>query len=115
MGELPPSLLGHAWEGNVRELRNVVERALALSPSATDASQLRWQIALAPMAQTEPLSVRADLEYADAKQRLLDAFELRYLRDLWARSDGNLSEAARISGVDRKHLRSLLKRQQIID
>jgi len=114
-GELPPALLGHGWPGNVRELRNVVERALALSPAATSVADLRWSLALAPTAQAEPLALRADLPYAEAKERLLDAFEQRYLRDLWARADGNLSEAARISGVDRKHLRTLLRRQQIID
>jgi len=114
-GDLPPALLGHGWPGNVRELRNVVERALALSPGAATLGDLRWSLALAPTAQSEPLSLRADLPYADAKERLLDAFEQRYLRDLWARTDGNLSEAARISGVDRKHLRMLLRRQKIIE
>jgi len=105
-------LVAHDWPGNVRELRNVIDRAVALSPGATGFGDLR--LALTPTASEEPLAVRGDLPYADAKQLVLAAFERRYLRDVWVRAEGNLSAAARIAEMDRKHLRTLLRKHGII-
>ena len=105
-------LIAHPWPGNVRELRNVIDRAVALSPGASGFAGLR--IAAAPSATDDPLGVRADLPYAEAKQAVLTAFEQRYLRDLIARCEGNISAASRASGIDRKHLRMLLRRQGLI-
>ncbi len=101
-------LTAHAWPGNVRELRNVIDRALALTPGATSFDELR--IAVAPLAAGDELAVRTDLPYAEAKQALLTAFERRYLADVLAREGGNISAAARAADLDRKHLRTLLKR-----
>ena len=105
-------LMAHSWPGNVRELRNVIDRALALSPGARGFADLRLQ--MTPTVVEDPLGVRADLPYAEAKQALLAAFEQRYLRDLIARAEGNISAASRASGIDRKHLRMLLRRQGLI-
>lgn len=58
--------------------------------------------------------MRSDLEYAEAKGAVLHAFEARYLRDVLTRCEGNISAAARESGLDRKHLRSLLRRHALI-
>jgi len=86
----------------------VIERALVLSPGASSFAELRLQTA--PGAGEDPLAVRGDLPFAEAKQAVLNAFELRYLRDLLARVEGNLSAAARVADMDRKHLRTLLRR-----
>ena len=106
MGPTSSLLFAHDWPGNVRELRNALERALALSPDATDFAALK--LSLEPGgAGEDPLGVRTDLPFAEAKRALLDAFERRYLRDLLARTEGNVSAAAREAGLDRKHFRSL--------
>ena len=67
-----------------------------------------------PNAHSDPLSVRADLPYAEAKRRLLEAFELRYLRDVIERCEGNISAASRAAELDRGYLRSLLRRHHLI-
>ncbi len=105
-------LMVHGWPGNVRELRNVVERALALSPDAHSFSELR--ISVSPTSSATPLSVRSDLPFSEAKQAVIDEFERRYLADLFVRCDGNISAAAREAELDRKHLRNLLRRHEII-
>jgi DNA-binding NtrC family response regulator len=108
-GEGLQRLHAHDWPGNVRELRNVIDRAVALSPGAERFEQLR--LGLQPIhASGEPLTVRTDLPFADAKAALIEELERRYLRELWVQSDGNLSAAARRAGLDRKHLRTLLRR-----
>lgn len=105
-------LSGHSWPGNVRELRNVLERALALAPSARSFEELRPS--LQPVGSGPELPLRTDLPFSEAKQSVIDHFERHYLRDVLARAHGNLSEAARQAGVDRKHFRTLAKRHGLL-
>ncbi|WP_428267969.1 sigma 54-interacting transcriptional regulator [Haliangium sp.] len=102
-------LMAHDWPGNVRELRNVIDRAVALSPGSEGFAGLR--VSVGPgSGDDDPLPVRSDLGYVAAKEALVSAFERRYLRDVMARCEGNLSAAARASGLDRKRLRALLRK-----
>jgi DNA-binding NtrC family response regulator len=99
----------HTWLGNVRELRNVIERACALSHGT------RLEI-------DEALDERpagggggaaagyADLPFKEAKAQVIENFERDYIRTLLKRHEGNLSAAARAAEVDRKHLRELLRK-----
>ena len=104
----------HQWPGNVRELRNVIDRALALAPGATSFADLR--LSVGPSASlTDALAVRTDLPFAEAKQAVVQSFERRYLRDLFAREGGNVSATARAAGLDRKHTRTLLRRCGLLD
>jgi DNA-binding NtrC family response regulator len=106
-------LMAHAWPGNVRELRNVLERALALSPGARSFAEL--SLSLGQSGAAAELALRTDLPFAEAKAELLQAFERRYLQDVLARAAGNQSEAARLAGMDRKHLRRLLVRCGLLE
>ena len=105
-------LMAHTWPGNIRELRNVIDRAIAMSPNANSFKELR--ITVSPLSGEQTLSVRTDLAFTEAKQRLLQTFELRYLSDVFARCEGNISAASRESGLDRKHLRTLLRKHALI-
>jgi DNA-binding NtrC family response regulator len=100
-------LFAHDWPGNVRELRNVVDRALALSPGASTFAELRVSVPDASLTADDGLAVRTDLPFHEAKELVVSTFERRYLADLLARHEGNLSAAARAAGLDRKHLRRL--------
>jgi DNA-binding NtrC family response regulator len=106
-------LMAHPWPGNLRELRNVIDRAIALSPGATVFGDLK--VAITPQAADEALSVRTDLPFTEAKAAVLQNFELRYLRDVLQRCEGNISAAARESELDRKHLRSLLRKYGLVN
>jgi DNA-binding NtrC family response regulator len=105
-------LVAHDWPGNARELRNVLDRALALAPRATKLDELPLP-PLSGARSESALAVRADLPFSEAKQRVIDAFEKAYLEDLLARTHGNLSEAARVAQVDRKHLRELCEKHGV--
>jgi DNA-binding NtrC family response regulator len=106
-------LTAQPWPGNVRELRNAVDRALALSPGARSFSELRWYVP-GDMSEKSGLEVDTERPFAAAKQAIVDAFEHRYLRALLDRVDGNISAAARSSELDRKHLRTLLRKHGLI-
>jgi DNA-binding NtrC family response regulator len=105
-------LMAHSWPGNVRELRNVLERALALSGRVDSFGELR--LAVDPHGSDAPLVVRTDMGFTEAKQRVIDAFEKRYLADVFARCDGNISASARAADMDRKYLRKLLERHNLL-
>jgi len=51
-----------------------------------------------------------DQPFKEAKQRMVDQFEVEYLRALMRRNGGNISQGARASGLTRFHLRELLKK-----
>ncbi|HVV48538.1 MAG TPA: sigma 54-interacting transcriptional regulator [Polyangia bacterium] len=100
----------HPWMGNVRELRNVVERACALSRGRElvidDALEERPAGRGAGLAEGPDI----DLPFKEAKAHVVDAFERAYIEALLKRHDGNLSAAARAAEIDRKHLRELLRK-----
>ena len=97
----------YGWPGNVRELRNVLARAVALSSPGTRFADL--PILLGATAASPPgPTVTADRPFLDAKVELVEGFERAYLRDLLARHGDNLAHAARVAGVERKHLYRLL-------
>jgi DNA-binding NtrC family response regulator len=101
-------LVEHSWPGNVRELRNVVLGTLALGEAP----------ALGPpvQAQTErhpaPGSL-LELAFRDAKRKVVDEFELAYVRALLERSGGNIRQAARDARMDRSYLMELVKRHRL--
>jgi len=101
--ELPREVLAllerHDFPGNVRELRNIVERCLTLPGSAAN-DLLHAGISSRPAAPES--DARWSLPFHDAKGRLTDDFERAYLERLIARHNGNISEAARASGLSRQ-------------
>ncbi|MCB1298176.1 MAG: sigma-54-dependent Fis family transcriptional regulator, partial [Microthrixaceae bacterium] len=98
------------WPGNVRELRNVITRAVALAGPDDDFGALPILLRPTMAAADEPPAVRADRPFGEAKAELIDRFERDYLTDLLRRADGNLSQAARLAGLERKYLYRLLER-----
>ena len=102
------AMLKHRWPGNVRELRNVLERASLLSRGATIQSS---DVAVAAEVQGQGSLPQGS--FMQAKHAVLDGFERDYLRRLLKDSVGNVSEAARQAGLDRKNLQVLLKKHQL--
>ncbi len=106
--ELLARLQSAAWLGNVRELRNYLERCLILSTDTLDGegggddARSEGQLAIDPTAP-----------YAIERERVLAEFERRYFRKLLALHDGKVSRAASAAGMDRRYLYRLLHRHGI--
>ncbi len=105
------ALVRHDWPGNLRQLRNVVERAMALSGGRTISAELFGLEEEVPGAS--PAGGGANdvlLPFKAAKGRLVEAWEHDYLKELMTRCEGNVSLAARRAGVNRVHLHRLLRK-----
>ncbi|ADO73830.1 sigma-54-dependent transcriptional regulator [Stigmatella aurantiaca] len=109
------ALTVNRWTGNVRELENVIERAVVLtSNEVLDVEDLPPGFQEAPQAGS-PVEVfsLAHLPYAQAKRLAMRAFERRYLTALLEKNNNNVSSAARAAGVDRSNFRRLLKQYEV--
>jgi DNA-binding NtrC family response regulator len=97
------------WPGNVRELRNVITRAVALAGPDDDFQSLPF-VLRPTVAAPEATTARADRPFHEAKDEVIARFEREYLTDLVQRAGGNLSQAARIAGLERKFLYKVMER-----
>jgi DNA-binding NtrC family response regulator len=102
-------LTGRSWQGNVRELRNFIERAVVLaSPEVlTEASAGPTQVGGAGQA------IQFDHTYAEARDAWVTTFEREYVQAALKRSGGNVAKAARDCQVDRAYLFRLIKKHDL--
>ena len=91
-------LQAHAWPGNIRELRNLMERVAFLSP--TDRVEPE-DLAFILSPDREPAS--GGTENAGLSEAT-DHFQREYIRQAIKRVKGNMSEAARLLGLHRSNL-----------
>jgi two-component system, NtrC family, response regulator HydG len=99
----------YRWPGNVRELHNAVARLLALGHLAhVEAGQPSSTVALGRDAIDDILAL--ELPLTQARDRLVEEFERRYVKRVLARHDGNVAEAATASGIARRYFQLLRAR-----
>jgi len=113
-GPVLERLIAYGWPGNVRELRNVIARAVALAPPNAAFDQLPVLLRSGATAPSEAPLARADTPYHEARASLLARFDRDYLTDLMRRDGDNLSQAARVAGLERKYLYKLLERAGLL-
>ncbi|HET9275563.1 MAG TPA: sigma-54 dependent transcriptional regulator, partial [Gemmatimonadales bacterium] len=91
-------LRAHPWAGNVRELRNVIERAVVVADSSVLCSHHlpeEWRTpGVFPAAPAAPADVHGSLSEMEA----------RYIAQVLDHTHGHIGEAARILGVHRNTL-----------
>ncbi len=102
----------HDWPGNIRELRNVIERAVSLSDSGS-LSTLDFPVRLKDEPGTAGPFVANHLPYKEAKDAWLVHFEKTYLIELLRRNQHNISRAALDAGIPRQTLHRLIKKHGI--
>ena len=104
--EVMNAFLHHRWEGNIRELENVIERAVAV----TEGSEIAMRDLPAGFHELSPgITAMADTPlrpFSTAKEE----FEREYLRALLLQASGNISQASRMSEIPRPNLYEKLKK-----
>lgn len=92
------AMKAYSWPGNVRELQNLIHRLVILADdNSIDAPDL-------------PESFRYSALRSKGLDRTLEEVEREYITNVLAATANNISQAARILGIDRKTLREKLKK-----
>jgi len=95
-------LLGHAWPGNIRELRNMMERLAYLTDGAKiDAKDLDF----VNSPQSGDSAIPMDLPLTEATRQ----FQVDYINRHIERSKGNMTDAAAKMGLHRSNLYRKMK------
>ena len=107
--ELMDLLLRRNWEGNVRELENIINRAILLSTGdVIKPHEIGWTAELPDIC-----AVGSDIHgmhYKEAKEEVLRHFHAEYLGELLRRNNGNVTHSARECGMERQALQQILRR-----
>ena len=102
------ALSAYPWPGNVRQLKNVLDRAATL---AAGDGVLRPDVLGIGVVAAQPLPPPdPDIPFRDAKERLIEVWEAEYVKNLLERCGGNVTQAARVAGLDRAHLYRILRK-----
>ena len=105
-------LQNHSWPGNIRELRNLVERLVIMTPgSEVDADQLAALLS-APETVQGSEGMVVDIPEGDEGllKRATDAAERQVVLQELEAAGWNVSQAARVLGIDRANLHRKIKR-----
>ncbi len=103
-----------------------VRHSTLVREAATIAADRPWSVRRGAEGGRAPAAARAEpardvlvelsqMPYAEAKRRLVALFDDTYTRELLRRAEGNMSEAARLAGLDRSNFRRLVKRNKADD
>ena len=129
--ELMRELLTRPWRGNVRELRNFVDRARALGATEALAMSSQRDIIAAPevsaasgapsaTASNPPPTTMSltdarmfEQAYKDFRETWIDSGEKEYVRRLLLRHDRNVAAAAREAEVDRTYIYRLIRKHEL--
>ena len=113
--EAMAALQSYEWPGNVRQLRNVVERTIILTPrerlDRIEADMLPPEILNGRIAGDSGISALMGVPLREAREN----FEREYLRVQIRRFSGNISRTAAFIGVERSALHRKLKLLGMVD
>jgi len=86
----------YSWPGNIRELENVVQRAVIMCDGKITLEQL-------------PDELKYKIDFPQKGFKTLEAKEKEYIQEVLLSTQGNKTKAAEILGINRKTLREKLK------
>jgi DNA-binding NtrC family response regulator len=108
------TLINHEWPGNVRQLKNVVERLVIITDSRIlDSQNLtdHWEMKPSHLPDAVPKTLE---ELKSVKRHLLEnqfgQIEKNFLQKALSVSEGNIAQAARQVGMQRSNFSVLMKK-----
>ena len=111
-------LMAFDWPGNVRQLRNVIERAMILSegdtispkdlPILSENGDLEYLVEHTPTTNEELKQIKKEI-----RQKAVQKIEKNFLLNALMKNDWNVTHAAKNTGLQRTNFQSLMKKHQI--
>ena len=102
------------WPGNIRELQNVIERAVSLSDGGIiTVKDLPDNIVVRGFSLAEKANLKVRTTFKDAKKEWLSSFEKEYLVELLRRNNNNITKASEEAGIPRMTIYRMIKKYQI--
>ena len=103
------------WPGNVRELENILHREFLLADGkCITIDEIESLTRERRCIQGDRrLQKMFDQPMVKAKNNLINDFEQQYLSSALDRADGNISEAARLAGKERRTFTRLLEKYDL--
>lgn len=110
--ELMDIFLKKTWEGNIRELENVILQGILFSTSGE----------IKPrdvgIKKETPNNIAADpdideMQYKVAKEEMLKRFNAQYIGQCLKKCEGNVTHAAKLCGLERQALQQIMRRYDI--
>jgi DNA-binding NtrC family response regulator len=100
------------WEGNVREMENVIMQGILFS-SGDEILPLDVNLNTSQKPNQRSELTYNDLPYRTAKEKTLKDFNHNFIGRLLEANSGNVSQAARQCGLERQALQQIMRRYQI--
>ena len=108
------------WPGNVREIENTVERGVIMAmgdvvdlPDVLGLEQPTDASSSGPIGPTIAADEIFTMPFKEAKDKLMEEFQTQYISKILAKHSGNVSQAARESGLKRPYLHRLMRDTQV--
>jgi DNA-binding NtrC family response regulator len=109
-------LMNARWDGNVRELKNAIERACILvEGTMISERELAGAFGLEPPPIARVRTIEADVRRASGNPAALDELEREHIVEVLQQVSGNRMRAAKMLGISRRALYRRLERHQIVD
>lgn len=109
------ALQNYSWLGNVREIENVIERAVVLATGETIVAKNLPPKILSTSFYALPDSDGdlSELAYKAAKKRALNIFNRSYIINLLEKTGGNITAASEKAGMDRSNFKKIIRKYRI--
>lgn len=96
-------LRNHSWQGNILELKNIIQRLLVLGEAEDiDSADIDNVIQLSP--ELQPAATNTNIDYDLPLREAREQFERLYLLHKLQETEGNVGKAAKLAGMERTHL-----------
>lgn len=105
-------LRNYSYPGNVRELKNIIKRAIVIARDRIELTDLPIEVRnpeKGPVAREVTFPIEAGLPLMEASRRVTIEIEKKLIQDVLRRTEGHHEKAARLLGISRRTLYNKMK------